>query len=203
VLVAFGGAAGRAGSDLRLVVGDLNAHVSDYIRDGSFAARLLTCYATATAAGITVAWLDQVLEQLFNEQPKYLASVSVQQNSILMALAQDARVLGATTFVSREDVDLMLVKMKDWFDQARQLAAAQRDNPGYNALISLAGAITRYLADVARPMPRMLQFSIAPMPSLTMSQYIYYEGGRSEELIAENKVVHPLFMPTSIRGLSS
>jgi prophage DNA circulation protein len=40
-------------------------------------------------------------------------------------------------------------------------------------------------------------------PSLTISNYIYGEGDRSDQLIAENKVVHPLFCRRTLRALSA
>lgn len=202
-LIAFGSSAGRPGAQLRFTIGDLLAHYADYFQDKTFPNKLLACYTAATDAGITVVWMDNVLNQLFSETPKYLESVSVVQNSILMALSQDAFILAKTDFVSFDDVEVMLKRMKNWFDQARELAAGQKDNLSYNALIALGGSITRYLADTARPKPRLLTYKLAPMPALTMSQYIYHTGTRTDELIAENKVVHPMFMPTTIRGLSA
>jgi prophage DNA circulation protein len=164
---------------------------------------LLACYRLATEAGMTVQWMDRVLTQLVSEKPSDLAAVSVVQNSILFALAQDARILAKTEFQSREDVQRMLERMKGWFDISIELAAEQRDNPSYAALITLAGSITRYLADTARPLPRMLHYQVQPMPGLTLSQMIYHEGSRAEEIAAENKVVHPAFCPINIRALSA
>ena len=202
-LMKFGSGIGRAGSEMRFVIGDLRANLYRYLRDGSFGRRLLICYKTATAAGITVQWMDNVLEQLVSETPSDLVAVAVVQNSILFALAQDGRILAKTEFTSREDVEVMLKRMKNWFDITKELAAEQEDNPGYAALINLGGAVTRYLADVARPLPRMLEYTLDPMPGLTMSQFIYHDGDRGEELAAENHVVHPLFFPIHIRAMSA
>jgi len=202
-LLAFTEAKGRAASQLRYAVGDLRAHINRYVRDGTFGRRLLVCYRLATDAGISVKWMDNVLKQLTSEQPSYLAAVAVVQNSILFALAQDARILAKTEFDSREDVESMLRRMKNWFDIAIELAAGQQDNPSYAALIGLAGSITRYLADTARPLPRMLEYQLIPMPGLALSQFIYSEGSRAEELAAENKIVHPAFFQNRVRALSA
>jgi prophage DNA circulation protein len=202
-LQKFGSGVGRPGADLRLAIGDLRAHIGAYLRDGSFGRRLLICYRAATEAGVTVQWMDNVLKQLTSETPTYLPSVLVVQNSCLFALAQDARILNKTEFKSREDVQVMLVRMKNWFDVTKELAAEQRDNPSYAALINLGGTITRYLADVARPLPRMLDYDFTPLPALALSQLIYFEGSRAEEIAAENRVVHPAFCPNHIRALSA
>jgi len=202
-LLKFGSGVGRAGCDLRMAVGDLRAHINRYVRDGTFGHRLSVCYRLATDAGISVQWMDNVLKQLVSETPSDLAAVAVVQNSILFALAQDARILGKTEFTSREDVEAMLQRMKNWFDVTKELAAGQKDNPSYAALIGLAGTITRYLADVARPLPRMIHYMLDPMPALAISQRIYGEGSRAEEIAAENKVIHPAFCPNHIMALSA
>lgn len=193
---------GRAGSELRYQVGDLQARINQYVRDGSFGRRVLIVFRLATAAGITVDWLDKVLESLVNEKPSELGVVLVVQNMILIALAQDGRILATTQFTSRQDVEDMIARMKDWFDTARDLAAEQRDNPTYQALNYLAGATTRYLADVARPLPRMIVFNVAPSPALALSQYLYGDGARADELVQENRIIHPLFCVHQMRGLS-
>lgn len=202
-LLEFVSFAGRAGSEFRLAVGDLRAHINEYVRDGSFGNRLMTCFRLATSAGITVDWLDKVLEQLVAEEPSELSARAVVQSSILFALAQDGRILAVTEFTSRDDVDAMLERMRDWFDKVKDLAADEMDDPSYRALNNLAGAIIRYLADVARPLPRMVDYELAPMPALAMAQYIYGDGSRAEELAAEARVVHPAFMPRKVRALSA
>jgi len=201
-LMSWGSGVGRAGSSLRAAVGDIRAHINKYVADGSFGRRLVQCYRLATEAGITVVWMDNVLKQLMKEHPKTLPAVLVVQASILFALAQDGRIIRRTVFISRTDVEAMLVKIKNWFDVAKELASEQRDNPIYNQIVALGGAITRYLADTARPLPRMLTYQFDPSPALKISWSIYYEDDHSEEIIAENKVVHPAFCPLNIRALS-
>jgi hypothetical protein len=201
-LMGFGSGIGRAGSQLRLAIGDLRFHINRYVADGTFGARLVLCYRLATEAGITVMWMENVLKQLISEKPKTLVAVLVVQASILFALAQDGRIIRRTEFISRDDVEVMLQKMKEWFDTAKELASEQRDNPVYNQIVALGGAITRYLADTARPLPRMLSYTFDPAPALKLSMSIYAEGSHSEEIIAENKIVHPAFCPIHIRAIS-
>jgi len=68
----------------------------------------------------------------------------------------------------------------------------------------LMAGITRYLTDVGRPLPRMVAFQMtAIMPALAISNLIYQDGSRDEEIAAENKIVHPAFCPISIRALSA
>jgi hypothetical protein len=62
----------------------------------------------------------------------------------------------------------------------------------------LGGSLVNYLNNVAGPLPRMITFNIATTyGALSLSQLIYYVGNRSDEIIAENKIVHPAFCPES------
>jgi prophage DNA circulation protein len=203
-LLMFNGMRGQTGAALRQACGDLVARTSQYVTDGTFANRLLNCFRLATIAGMTLDWMDQVIAGLVNEKPTTLMVSSVVQNSLIMAIAQEGRIIAATEYTSRDDVDTTMQRMNNWFDIIKDMIADTMSGPGYEAFITLAGAITRHLTDSARPLPRMLRYDLAStMPGLLASQYIYGDGGRSEELAEENKVVHPLFMPRTLRALSA
>lgn len=203
-LIAFSGKQGRSGAELRRAIGDLVSRINIYIADGTFADRLLNCFKLATSAGINLDWMDRVIDQLTKETPSTLTSTSVVQNSLVFAIAQEGRIIRATEFVSRDDVDVTMRRMKKWFDLIKDMIADTMSGPGYEAFITLCAAITRYLTDTARPLPRMLRYELPTgMPALALSNYIYGEGSRDLELMAENKVVHPLFPPRRIRALNA
>jgi prophage DNA circulation protein len=203
-LMRFNGMRGQTGSALRQACGDLNARTSTYVVDGTFANRLLNCFLLATVAGISLDWMDQVVAGLIAEQPTTLMSTSVVQNALIMAIAQEGRIIAATVYVSRDDVDATMQRMNNWFETIKDIIADTMSGPGYEAFITLTGSITRHLTDSARPLPRILRYQMPMvMPGLLASQYIYGDGSRDEELAAENKVVHPLFMPLALRALSA
>jgi hypothetical protein len=203
-LLAFTGKAGRSGAELRYQCGDLIARINIYLVDRTFANRLLYCFRLTTQTGITLDWMDRVIKQLTLEQPTTLASTSVVQNSLIFALAQEARIIRATTYVSRDDVDNTMRRMKNWFETIKHIIADTMSGPAYQDFINLCAATTRYLTDTARPLPRMLRYELAAtMPGLALSQYIYGEGDRSEELAAESKIVHPAFFQRTIRAMSA
>ena len=203
-LKSFIGVSGRPGAELRWATGDLAANCAAYLSDGTFAQRLMVCFRLATQAGITVDWMDRVLKQLVAEMPTALTSSTVVQNSLLFALAQDGRIIAKTEFKSRDDVDAMMKRMRDWFDIIRDLIADTMSGPGYQSFLGLAAGITRYLTDVARPLPRMVNFELStPMPALAVSQLIYGEGDRAYEVTTENKIIHPLFMRRELRVLGA
>ena len=43
----------------------------------------------------------------------------------------------------------------------------------------------------------------AVMPALTLANRIYADAGRADELVAENKIIHPAFCPREGRALSA
>lgn len=204
-LVAFQGMiAGRAGAELRYICGDLAARTATYLVDGTFANRLLSCFLIATQAGINLDGMDRVIQQLTQETPSSLTSTSVVQNSLIFALAQEGRIIAATTYVSRNDVDSTMKRMKAWFDIIKDIIADSMSGPSYESFVGLAAGITRYLTDTGRPLPRLLHYQmLSPLPALAASQLIYGDGSRDEELAAENKVVHPAFCRMQIRALSA
>lgn len=203
-LVAFSNKQGRPGAEMRRAIGDLVSRINIYIADGTFAGRLLNCFKLATAAGINLDWMDRVIDQLSQETPSTLTSTSVVQNSLMMAMAQEGRIIQLMKFTSRDDVDITMRRMKKWFDLIKDLIADTMSGPAYEAFITLCATITRFLTDVARPLPRMLRYDLpATMPGLSLSNYIYGAGTRDLELTAENKVVHPLFFPLRVRALNA
>jgi len=203
-LLEFTGKEGRSGAELRLRAGDLVARAALYVADGTFANQLLRCFRLATEAGITLEWMDRVIQGLTEEKPTALASTSVVQNSLIFALAQEARIIRATEFVSRDDVDATMRQMKSWFEIIKDIIADTMSGPSYQDFINLTAAITRYLTDTARPLPRMLRYEMAAThPALFISNYVYGEGDRSDAMVAENKIVHPAFMQRTLRALSA
>jgi prophage DNA circulation protein len=74
----------------------------------------------------------------------------------------------------------------------------------YQALNALRATVVHDLTERARPLPRVLQLSFPiPLPALAMSNRLYSKGDRSDELVIENRVVHPAFMPLDIIALSA
>ena len=53
-------------------------------------------------------------------------------------------------------------------------------------------------------LPRMVSYAVgAVMPALTPANCIYADAGRVDELVAENKIIHPAFCPREGRALSA
>jgi hypothetical protein len=203
-LLAFSAPKGREASLLRRKVGDLLAFFGAYVGDRTLPQKLLDVYHAAVDAGITLAALDRVILQLYDEDPLAGPPMIFTHVNILFALAQEAQVLRQRTeFTSQADVNMVMAKMKLQFDQAKELTADEDDSLMYRALVDLAAKVTRYLVEVGRPLPRVVPYDIGPQPALSLAYRIYADGARWDELVKENKVVHPAFVFSPIRALSA
>jgi hypothetical protein len=195
---------GRAASELRRAVGDLMADLGVSVRDGSFTAALLKCFTEATEAGINLLWMDKLIRGLLAEEPDSPLTSGAVQVSVVFALSQESVIISRMTFTNREAIDEMMVRMRSLFDAAKDMAADGMDSICYYSLSELAAALTQHLVKTAQPLPRIVEYLLpSPMPALTISNLIYGDGGRSEEIIATNRVVHPAFVRSDVRALSA
>lgn len=195
---------GRDGIELRHQIGKIRTNYITMISGGTFATELRACFKSALAAKVKLASLAIVHDGLFGEVPVGKFSAAVVQIAIIFCLSTESRIIAALTFTSRDDIELMLSNVRNTFDIARLLSADAPDTSAYQQLTILAGSVINHLSSVSRPLPRMVKFSLlASLPSLTLSQRLYYNAERSDEIVAENKIVHPAFCMREIRGLSA
>jgi prophage DNA circulation protein len=190
-------------ANLRRLCGNLLARFDDYLVMNVVGQSLLATFRAATDANITLNAMDEVLNQLYAETPTYGGPSMVQQAAIVFALAQQSRIIQKTEFNSRDDVEAMMKRIRASYDRARDIAADEMESSAYQSLTALAAALSRYLADTARPLPRMVTYELRPQPALRAANYIYGDGSRWEELVSENKIIHPAFCPNALRALSA
>lgn len=194
---------GRTGADLRRQIGRVRDDYLELLDNGGFSVSLLTCFRLAEKANVNLWSLAYVRQQLIEEEPFGDIASAIVQAGISFCLATESRMVAALTFTSRDDVEVMMRKMKKAFDAARDKAADAIDSAAYQQLTYLSAALTNHLATASRHLPRMVRFKLAKnFPSLAVSYRLYYEADRAEELAAENRIVHPLFMLRDLRGLN-
>jgi prophage DNA circulation protein len=195
---------GNDGAKLRMQIGRVRSNFRFYIDNGTFADELLLCFTYARETNVKLSSLAHVREHLFLETPVAELSLSLKVMAVMFCLTAESRMISATEFTSRDDVEAMMSRMKAAFDTARDMVTELDDPHPYQTVMALAGALTRFLADAARPLPRMVTFKLqAAFPSLVLSQMLYYDPARAEEIIAENHIVHPAFCLRELRGLSA
>jgi prophage DNA circulation protein len=203
LLDSVSGKVGRPGSDLRRAVGDLRTSGEERIRSGTLGTSLGTCFALARAAGATLLTMGRVRSGLIAERPQTVAAVALVQAAIRFALQQEAAIVARTELRSRQDVEGLVGRMNAAFQAAEENAADDKDARAYRAVVALHAAVTRCLVERSRPLPRIVSYAFpSGSPVLALANRIHADAARAPELILENKVVHPAFMPSAGRALS-
>lgn len=191
-------------AELRQACGDLSAAAASEIAGGTVANDLFNCFDLAVAAGATASSMAMVRAIALAMTPVYVPGQLLATAMVRFCLIEEAQLVSAQTFTSRDDVDAAIALYGDAFDAAIDYASINNDQDAYMALIALEGALINNLATTARPLPQMVSYTFAKrMPALWMAQRLYQDPTRALQLVQENKVVHPLFCPRSIRALSS
>lgn len=166
--------------------------------------RVLACFDLATAAGATFSGFYRLWVKLQALAPVGAYARIVRQDAALRATLQMALVSAATDFVSRDEVVATQSRINEVFGLAEEAAADALDTPLYRSLVKAHADVTRDLAERARPLPRIVSYSVpTPLPALVLAQRLYGDAGRADELLAENPAPAPLFMPLSGLALSA
>lgn len=195
---------GRPGADFRTACDALIANAESLIQTDLAGPPLQACFDLARSAGATQAQLASVRSQALTEKPVTIGANMITGSIIEMCLATEGRVIADMTFTSRQDVDALKLQMNAIFAEVEEYLADAMDQMSYRAAVQLHSAIIQYLVQTARPMPRMLSFAFTQsMPTLVMANRLYADASRADELLAENKVVHPAFMLPSGQALSN
>lgn len=192
-----------AAGSLNQTAGSLRAYAETAIAGQTVGAQLVTIFVLLRQAGATFAGIDAVRRQaLATSIVSGLAGVVVDAVA-LQALACQCRLVADTDFTSREQVEASRTALDAAFDASIVKASDDLDQVTVRALVGLRAAVMRDLSIRARPLPKMVSYAFPRrLPALAIAQRLYGDGGRSAEVIAENAVVHPLFMPAVGRALS-
>lgn len=186
---------GTVGTALRRAVGMMVAD-PNMLDLETFCYAFSVCVDLARNCQATLTTMDRVRKAALRELPVSLPAVQTVLAVVRLTLAAEARIVAYMTFRSREEADHIAVAMHAAFSQTIEVASDDLDAATYMALITLHGSVTQHLAARGRLLPRVINYTYqSVMPSLRMAQRAYADPVRHLELIAENSVVHPLFMP--------
>jgi hypothetical protein len=188
---------------LRMSCNRMIANAEPLIQADQAGPGLQYCFDVAILAGATQPQIASVRQKTLLEAPKSLGAIMVRDAIVRFCLATEAQIIADMTFTSRSDVEALLGGMNAAFADVEEAAADAMDQMTYQAMVKLHAALVHHLVQTAQPLPRMIGYTFAsPLPSLTMAQRLYYDASRADELIAENKTVHPAFCPMQGRALS-
>jgi prophage DNA circulation protein len=167
---------------------------------------LAECFELARQAGATIqqmtAFRDDIL--VATDYAVTVGGILVRNCSVRFSLATEGRIIADMTFRTREEVEQWKQQINSDFAAAEEVAADDMDAMSYRYLVQLHAAVTFYLIETQRPLPRMLQYRFSKiLPSLALSYRLYADAGRADEIKDENRIVHPAFCGLSGRALSA
>lgn len=194
---------GRTGASFRFQCGTVSANAEALIAADAVGPPLANCFDLAKATGATQPQLARVRNQTLAESPTLLGAILIKNSIVRLCLATEGTVIAGMRFTSRQDVDALQLQVNTIYAGVEETAADEMDQMTFQALIGLHAAITNFLVTSERPLPRMLRFAFnQSMPTLVTAQRLYADAGRADELLVENKVVHPAFMRATGIGLA-
>ena len=197
-------ATGLSGSQARTAIGDVAANVIPLLSGDALGTPLANCFNLVVLSGATQPQIAAVRVATELEQPLLLGAVIIQNSIIRLCLATEAQIIAGMTFVSRQDVDALKASLRQPFDDAEEIAADDMDQATFMSLMTLDAAITDFLVTTARPLPEMTSYQFAVvLPSLVIAYRLYQDASRADQVVSENKIVHPAFCPPTGLALSA
>jgi hypothetical protein len=194
---------GRPGADLRKLVGRLKVDTESSVSNATIGTELQAVFDAALAAGASLGNMDDVRIAMLAETPRYYTGGAIACAGIIFSLVEQTRMITSHTFVSRADVQVVLTKMTDVFDGVKLALSNMITGTNYEYLVALGASLIQHLSATERVLPRVVSYQMAvSLPALTVANYLYGDGGRFDELIAENKTIHPAFMQRDLVALS-
>ena len=204
LLTIIGDKSSATGIQARVILGDTIADAADLISNDEIWAQLDSCFDIVRQTNCTLPNMEMIRQLITTETPRTLGATLLKDASIQLALAQQGKIISAMTFTSREDVDALILTIQDPFNASEEIAADTMDQMIYFNLVSLHAAVVNHLVQTARPLPEMMAYQFADIyPTLIISQRLYGDAGRYDEIRQENKIIHPAFCPANGRALSA
>jgi hypothetical protein len=194
---------GTTGAELRRVVGNFQAHEVELVENFTIGTQLFNCFEQARLAGATLDTMDGVLKTMLAERPLFYFGRSIKLAGMIFSFVEQATLISKMTFFSRSDAEAMLIRMSKVIETLKLEVAELLDGIDYRSLTALAATLTQHLAVTERKLPFVVNYNmIKPETALSLANLFYGDGGRFDELIAENHVINPAFFPLDIHALS-
>jgi prophage DNA circulation protein len=186
---------GDVGTALRRAVGMMVADYNMTVMQ-TFCVAMRVSLDLARNSKATLVTMDRVRKAALAETTVSLPAALWVNAIVRLTLATEARILSYMTFQSRDQVEEVSKAINAAFSETSERAADDLDTGTYMALIKLHGEVVKFLADLGRQLPRVIDYKQeVVMTALRMAQTAYHDPSRYTELINENHVVHPAFMP--------
>ena len=112
----------------------------------------------------------------------------------------------ASTYVPSSYDDAVAIRntVTDAIDAEILIAGDAGDDATYTALRNARQAVVALLSATGADLASLEQFTFrASLPALNLAYRLYQDANRSDQLVDEAAPIHPAFMPTRFRALSS
>jgi prophage DNA circulation protein len=203
-LVNFSISPGLDGANLHTAVGTLLGNLSVLIDNQTVGAQLLLCFDYARIAGATLNVFDNVREAAAAELPQYSLGIRIINAALILSLSEQSQLITAMTFASRNDVDELMDAMSIIIDDIKLRGSETFAVNDYRNVVALSASLIYHLSATERLLPQIVSYQMPiNYPALALANRIYGDASRSDELIAENKTIHPAFMQRDIIALST
>lgn len=195
---------GRMGASLRTAIGDFLVNAAETIQHDECGPPLDRIFELARTTGVSRTQMGWTRAIAARESPVTIGATIIKNALIHFALATEARIIANMKFSSRQDVEKLKNDMNAGFEPMEEIAADDMAQQTYQALISLHAAVSYFLIETARPLPRMVGYRFyESLPSLVLAYKLYSDASRADELRTENKIIHPAFMRLTGKALSN
>jgi prophage DNA circulation protein len=204
VLLGWTPTYGRNGAEMRAAVGATKAYALQLLQTDQIDLAVTRCFNLAFDNGINLQQMEAVRETAAAQAATTIGAIMVRDMMVELSLAVIGQMIANMTFTSRADVDLVKVRVNAVYEEMEATLASRMDSMTWRAVLKLQAAIIQHLTETARPLPRMLAYRFnLVLPSLSLGQRLYADAGRADELVKENKIVHPAFCLREGRALSA
>ena len=198
--VVQGPSVGSQDAAFRRVFGDINANAATLLSTLTLPSQLLSAFNLATQTNPSLLLYDLFRQQIVATQTISSQATWVVYLFLWFTLGQECAIIASTQYVSRQDATNDLNVIDAAFEQA-ETTVAETSVAVYQAMIYLRAAVVRDLVTRSMLLPQVVPYSFTRnYPSVVMAQRLYPDDAltedRSDELVAENKVIHPGFMPS-------
>jgi prophage DNA circulation protein len=187
---------GRPGSDARTQLGYVEANALSLCASDTIAPPLDSAFDLVRQTGTSLPQMEGVRQLLVAEIANTVGGRLTRDYSILLSLAQEANIIATMVFASRQSVEQLLASIQQPFGDSEDTAADTMAQMMYQAIVALHAAVVNHLVSTARPLPLMVPYQFNDiLPTLIISQRLYADPSRYDEIRQENRVVHPAFCP--------
>lgn len=194
---------GAAGATLLYLSSLLSADAPRKIA-GADMADLQACFDAAVAAGATSTTMTSVYTAASALSPSGAPARIVVAYCKSLAVIRMGRIVTAQAFTSRDDIDAALTTIKAAFADVEAAAGNAFQAQLYQALVTLRAAVTATLNDASYPLPELSTYRVgSTVSALVLGQRLYGDAGRALELVENNRVFNPVFMPLAGQALSA